>query len=132
VVAAYREVGRAGDVVRGLLPRVSEVVAVDDGSPDAIGAAAEAAGVRVVRRPLNRAQGAALATGLAHALARGADVVIPFDADGRHDPEDLPALVALVAPLRRDDADVVLGSRFLDDRSNPPPLRRAAAKDLPA
>ena len=122
VVAAYRETGRVGDVVRGLKDRVAEVVVVDDGSPDGTGPEAEAAGARVVRHPLNRGQGAALATGLAYALSRGADVVVTFDADGQHDPDDLPALTG---PILRGEADVALGSRFLDGRSNPPRLRRA-------
>ncbi len=122
VIAAYREAGRVGAVVRELKTRVTEVVVVDDGSPDRTGAEAEAAGARVIRHVLNRGQGAALATGLAYALARGADVVVTFDADGQHDPEDIPALTG---PILRGEADVALGSRFLDGRSNPPPLRRA-------
>lgn len=121
VVPAYREAGRVGATVHTLRPYVDDVVVVDDGSPDATGDEARAAGARVLRHLLNRGQGAALATGIAYALRRGADVVVTFDADGQHDPEDL---AALTAPLRDGSADVALGSRFLDGRSNPPPLRR--------
>ncbi|MBZ0234645.1 MAG: glycosyltransferase, partial [Deltaproteobacteria bacterium] len=53
-------------------------------------------------------QGAALQTGIDHAVRRGAGHIVTFDGDGRHAPEDIAALVAALA-----DADVALGSRFL-------------------
>jgi glycosyltransferase involved in cell wall biosynthesis len=66
--------------------------------------------VDVLRHPVNLGQGAALQTGIEHALARGAEIIVTFDSDGQHRIEDIPALLA---PLRRGEADVALGSRFL-------------------
>lgn len=124
VVAAYQEAAAIGDVVRGLRHLGWRVVVVDDGSADATGAEARAAGATVVRHAVNLGQGAALRTGFAFALADpGTRWVVTFDADGQHAPE---AVRALLAPLLRGEADVTLGSRFLDPAATAsvPPLRR--------
>lgn len=68
--------------------------------------------VRVVRHCLNRGQGAALQTGTDFALKNGADYIVHLDADGQHDPDDIPRLLK---PLFEAKADVVFGSRFLDN-----------------
>ncbi|MGH7476229.1 MAG: glycosyltransferase family 2 protein [Longimicrobiales bacterium] len=87
-----------------------EVLVVDNGSRDRTAAVAAAAGARVVREP-RRGYGAACLAGLA-ALKRGDadDVVAFFDADGSHDPAELPNLLA---PIRAGAAELVLGSRSL-------------------
>jgi glycosyltransferase involved in cell wall biosynthesis len=121
VIPAYREAGRIGAVVRGLLPQVAAVVVVDDGSPDETAAEAADAGAIVLRHALNRDQGAALRTGNEAALRLGAEVVVHFDADGQHDSADLPVLLY---PIARGEADVVLGSRFLGVSSVGMPLTR--------
>ncbi len=95
------------DVVARTLALVPCVVVVDDGSSDATGAVARAAGAHVLRHEANRGKGAALATGFAHALADGADGVATLDADGQHLPEELPKLLAAADA----GADLVLGVR---------------------
>ena len=72
---------------------------------------------------MNLGQGAALQTGMDYAVARGADIVVHFDADGQHRAEEIESLVA---PVLSDEADVVLGSRFLrgSDASEVPARRR--------
>jgi glycosyltransferase involved in cell wall biosynthesis len=62
----------------------------------------------VLTHPSNRGKGAALRTGIARALADGAAIVATLDADGQHAPAELPRLLA---PLARDEADLVLGAR---------------------
>jgi glycosyltransferase involved in cell wall biosynthesis len=125
VVAAFNEARALGPVVEGLRPYVAEIVVVDDGSADDTAAVARRAGAVVIRHPINRGQGAALQSGIALALARGADVVVTFDADGQHVAADVPRIVD---PVVRGKADVALGSRFLDGRSNVPPMRRLVLK----
>lgn len=110
VCPAYREEAVVGQVVSELRGAWPHVVVVDDGSPDHTAERARAAGARVVRHPINRGQGAALQTGIRYALEQGAQVVVTFDSDGQHDPADLPALIA---PIIKGEAEVVLGSRFL-------------------
>src|SRR5690349_9990172 len=121
VIAAYNEAGAITGVVRELLATCPNVVVVDDGSRDETWRAAHAGGAVVLRHMLNRGQGAALQTGITYALAQGAEVIVTFDADGQHRPEDIPALVA---PIARGEVDICLGSRFLEHGSAVPLGRR--------
>ncbi len=124
VVPAFDEEAALGGGVRGILafdPAI-DVVVVDDGSRDGTAGAAAAAGAVVVRLPFNLGIGAAVQTGFRYALERDYDVAVRLDGDGQHDPAELPKLLA---PLERDEADVVTGSRFHgDDGSYRPPLGR--------
>lgn len=121
IVPAFREETQIGAVVAGLRERNLDVVVVDDGSPDATAERAASAGATVLRHPINRGQGAALQTGLVHALRAGAEIVVTFDADGQHSPDDV---AALVAPIAAGECDIALGSRFLTTRNQIPPVRR--------
>jgi polyprenyl-phospho-N-acetylgalactosaminyl synthase len=121
VVAAYNEAGVIADVVRPLVSEGYAVVVVDDGSIDDTAKLARAAGAALLRHAINRGQGAALQSGLRYALERGARIVITFDADGQHAVEDLPRLLE---PILESEADVVLGSRFLEHTAAVPPIRR--------
>ena len=126
VVPLYNEEAVIGEVVRRVRDTFPKVVCVDDGSVDHSAAAAEAAGAAVVRHPVNLGQGAALQTGLEYAcLDPAMRYVVTFDADGQHRVDDA---VAMVDRLRRGEADVVFGSRFLDDRTDPGLLKRLVLK----
>lgn len=110
VVPAFNEAAIIRQSVASLRTRFPNVVVVDDGSGDATPAEALAAGAVVLQHAVNIGQGAALQTGIDYALAQGAGFVATFDADGQHHVEDL---VAMLAVLRAESLDVVLGSRFL-------------------
>lgn len=126
VVPAYNESARIGRTVSGLLHAGwTNVVVVDDGSRDDTAAVALRFAVWVVKHPLNRGQGAALQTGIAFALARGAEYIVTFDADGQHDPAEIPAVLA---PLRAGRADAALGSRFLGSTVDIPISRKVILK----
>lgn len=110
-VAAYNEAARIGEVVDGLRRHgYHDIIVVDDHSRDATRALARTAGAVVIRHAKNRGQGAALRTGIAAAVEKGADVVVTFDGDGQHDPSEI---ARLIAPVLAGKADVALGSRFL-------------------
>lgn len=94
VVPCYQGAATVGAVVRGARAAGLEVVVVDDGSTDDSGQVAEAAGATVLRHPGNRGKGAALASGFAWAARAGVDAVLTMDADGQHDPAEIPALRA--------------------------------------
>ena len=87
VIPAFREAKVLRGVVEGVRRLVPNVMVVDDGSGDATGAEALAGGATVLRHVLNLGQGAALQTGIDYVLARGAQFVFTFDADGQHPPE---------------------------------------------
>ncbi len=121
VIAAYNEAACIAEVVRDALTAVPNVVVVDDGSADDTTNQARAGGATVLTHLVNRGQGAALQTGITYALQHGAEYVVTFDADGQHDINDLPALIA---PIARGEVDICLGSRFLVAGSNVPTMRR--------
>ncbi|MGE5088242.1 MAG: glycosyltransferase family 2 protein [Candidatus Levyibacteriota bacterium] len=125
VIPAYNEGPVIADVVEAVRATWPNVVVVDDCSGDDTREAARSAGAIVVRHPINLGQGAALQTGIRHALSRGAEYVVTFDADGQHRPEDI---AVLLDAQRRSGAAVVIGSRFLGAAENLPPSRRALLK----
>jgi glycosyltransferase involved in cell wall biosynthesis len=112
VIPAYQEEARLGAVLEAVASAGldCEVVVVDDGSRDATAAVASRGGARVLRHPFNLGYGAALQTGYKYALERGARFVAQMDADGQHDPAEIALLLGVV---ERDEADLVVGSRFL-------------------
>jgi glycosyltransferase involved in cell wall biosynthesis len=120
-MAAYNEDGVIADVVRPLVDAGYSVVVVDDGSRDQTGARAREAGAAIVRHAVNRGQGAALQSGLRYALRHGAGILVTFDADGQHSADEIPKLVG---PIAARDADIVLGSRFLEHAADVPTARR--------
>jgi len=115
VIPTYEERDNLGPVVARLHAAVPEadVLVVDDGSPDGTGELADELAaadprIRVLHRTTKSGLGAAYLAGFAEALRDDYQVVVEMDADGSHPPEDLPALLAAL-----DDADVVLGSRYV-------------------
>lgn len=126
VIPAWNEAPRLRGVLASLIPQVSEIVVVDDGSGDETAEIARGESVHVIRHSLNRGQGAALKTGTLAALKLGAEVVVHLDADGQHDPA---MLSTLLAPLTSNQADIVYGSRFLGiEAEGMPPSRRVLLK----
>ena len=126
IIPAYNEQGRIRAAVLDAALFCDEVVVVDDGATDGSGEDARNAGAHVLRHVMNRGQGAALQTGTNYAVDQlDADIIIHFDADGQMQGKDIPELIA---PILRDDADVVLGSRFLGKESNMPLGRRVTLK----
>ncbi len=121
VVPAYNEARVVAGVVAELKLDAHRIVVVDDGSSDATAAVAAERGAVVLEHPINLGQGAALQTGIEFALARGAEIIVTFDADGQHRTADI---VRLIDALQTHRADFALGSRFLGSAVNMPALRR--------
>ncbi len=122
----YNEASVVGDVIRRVRTVFPHVVCVDDGSTDGSQEVARAAGAVVVQHPINLGQGAALQTGISYALEDPEMTsVVTFDADGQHRLEDAQAMVARIDS---GEADIVLGSRFLDSRTQLAPMKRLVLK----
>lgn len=107
LIPAYEEGPRVAGVVAATTPRLP-VLVVDDGSRDDTAARAEGAGATVLRQVPNAGKGAALRAGFASALDEGFDAVVTLDADGQHDPAEIPAFLAAFAAT---GAELVIGQR---------------------
>lgn len=122
LIPAFQEATRIAPVIEraaGHLP----VVVVDDGSKDDTVAVAEAAGATVLRQVPNQGKGAALRMGFRHALEADCEAVVTLDADGQHDPAEIPLFLdawsARGAPL-------VIGARTFTEM----PFVRRLANEL--
>ena len=105
VIPAYQEAAIIGSVIESvtsILPD-AEIIVVDDGSKDTTAEAARTAGAVVFSHPYNIGNGAAVKTGIR--MAKG-DLVILLDADGQHNPQDIPRLLA-----EAETHDMVVGAR---------------------
>lgn len=123
VVPAYNEAATIGGVVASLRASGYDCVCVvNDGSVDDTSRLANEAGAYVLDHAVNFGQGAALQTGITFALARGAEYICTFDADGQHDARSVRDLLAAI---EASGSDVALGSRFLRTASAVPIHRRA-------
>jgi glycosyltransferase involved in cell wall biosynthesis len=125
VVPAYNEADTVGDVVRAIQRHAPDwdVLVVDDGSTDKTGVHARTAGAELLRLPFNLGIGGAMQAGFVYALEQGYDLMVQVDADGQHDPGEIPKLID--ARDRHPDVDMVCGSRFLSaERDYPAPISR--------
>jgi polyprenyl-phospho-N-acetylgalactosaminyl synthase len=120
IIAAFNEAAVIGPIISDIVGRNYHVAVIDDGSQDATGQIALAAGATVVTHPVNLGQGAALQTGIKFALQHDAGYIVTFDADGQHRPSDIPRLINALVDSK---ATYALGSRFLGS-SRGMPLRR--------
>lgn len=109
LIAAYQAEGSVARVVAETRDLLDDVLVVDDGSSDATMQRARDAGARVERLPRHRGKGAALRRGFAAVVADGCAAVVTLDADGQHDPREIPRLVDTWRETR---AALVIGSRL--------------------
>jgi glycosyltransferase involved in cell wall biosynthesis len=111
IIPAFNEAGSIKGVIFAVRQHFSgDIVVIDDGSVDDTAELASAAGAVVLRHVCNLGIGAAVQTGFLYALERGYDFVVRQDGDGQHDPAQIPRLLDW---LEKDEADIVVGSRFL-------------------
>jgi polyprenyl-phospho-N-acetylgalactosaminyl synthase len=103
----------------------SNIVVVDDGSTDNTYQQALVAKVTILSHLINRGQGASLKTGIEYSLKEGADIIVTFDADGQHQVADIKNLIQ---PIISGEAEIVLGSRFLEIKNKIPFWRKRLLK----
>jgi glycosyltransferase involved in cell wall biosynthesis len=107
VIPAYNEAQRIQPVLQGVQPHLP-ILVVDDGSHDQTAAIAEAAGASVIRQHPNQGKGAALRAGFRYAMDNGYSAVLTLDADGQHDPAEIPAFIAA---WQSQPTDLLIGAR---------------------
>jgi len=112
-IPAWNEQESVADVIGDVRRAIgdADVLVVDDGSSDETAARARACGAIVASLPFNQGLGAALQTGYLFALREGYDFCAHLDADGQHPAEEV---ARLLAEVRADRADLVIGSRYRD------------------
>ena len=123
IIPAYNEepnVAQVIEAIRTCLP-AADLLVIDDGSQDRTAEAASQTGAKVVSLPYNMGYGAALQTGYKYARDNGYQVLAQIDADGQHDPTYILDMLDLI---RRGEADVVIGSRFLVDNGYRAPFAK--------
>lgn len=123
IVPAYNEEHSLPGVMSDLQEHFPEgdILVIDDGSRDRTAEIARAAGVSVVRLPFNLGIGGAVQTGYRYAHRHGYDIAVQFDGDGQHVAAEI---AGLIEAIRKDRADLVVGSRFLDRGDYRPPFFR--------
>lgn len=102
-----------------------EVIVIDDGSTDNTVEISEKVGATVLHHNVNRGKGVALKTGFDY--AKDFDIVVTIDADGQHNPDEIPNLIQ---PIIDGDADIVNGSRYLDGFDNDTPKYRRVGQTV--
>lgn len=119
IIPAYNEQKNIQQVVAGAIKHFP-VLVVDDGSLDKTADIAEQAGARVLRHVPNQGKGAALRLGFQAVLDSDCQAVVTLDADGQHDPAEIPSFLEA---FQRGQADLIIGKR---DFNQIPPIRRLA------
>jgi len=103
------------DIVTRARRYVDRVIVVDDGSTDNTCEIAKATGAEVIRHETRQGAGAATRSAFEAAKTYDADILITLDGDGQHNPDEIPQVLA---PILRGEADLVIGSRFLQPNLN--------------
>jgi glycosyltransferase involved in cell wall biosynthesis len=126
IIPAYNEEIGIGSIILNVQRYVDHVLVVDDGSNDSTADIAELAGAEVIRHHQNQGKGAALKTGFSR--VGGYDAVVTIDADGQHNPQEIPKLLE---PIIKGEADLVNGSRYIEGgEKNTPKYRRVGQSVL--
>jgi glycosyltransferase involved in cell wall biosynthesis len=108
LIPAYNAQGTLGSVLKKVEPLEIDTIVVDDGSSDETKRVASEIGVHLLRHPFNLGKGAALQTGFRYALQRDYEVIITLDADGQHDPLEIPSLLKIFQSVK---PDILIASR---------------------
>jgi len=124
---AYNEEKNIAAIIIKLKQITDTIIVCDDGSSDLTSKIASELGAMTVVHQKNMGYGAAIASLFSKAREIGVDVLITFDADGQHRLDDIKVVME---PILKDEADIVIGSRFLNESSNVPKYRKIGIKTI--
>lgn len=108
LIPAYNAAETLGPILEKILSLQIDTIVVDDGSLDETKQVVSSHGVHLLEHPYNLGKGAALRTGFRYILLKGYQVVITLDADGQHDPSEIPSLLRIFRGIK---PDILIGSR---------------------
>jgi glycosyltransferase involved in cell wall biosynthesis len=121
-IPAYNEEDTIAKIILLTKKYVDKVIVCDDGSTDLTGEIAVGLSALLIKHTQRKGYGAAVRSLFNKAIKLGADLVVTLDGDGQHNPDELPMLIE---PILQGNADMVIGSRFIDENANDVPrLRR--------
>ena len=115
VIPCLNEGQFISDIVTRARKYADVVIVIDDGSTDNTAEAAEKAGAKVIKHEARQGAGAATRTAFEAAKRYDADILVTLDGDGQHNPDEIPQVLA---PILSGEADLVIGSRFLQPNLN--------------
>lgn len=125
LLPAYNEEVSIASMILLSLQYADEVIVIDDGSTDRTPQVSQLAGATVLRHDANKGKGAALKTGFKY--AKDYDIIVTIDADGQHNPSEIPALLK---PIEDGVADIVNGSRYINGRDTSTPKYRRVGQTV--
>ena len=126
-IPAFNEEKNIGKVIVTLKKITNDIIVCDDGSNDLTKEIAEGLGAKVISHTKNMGYGEAIKSIFNEAKKKEADILVTFDADGQHRPEDIKRVTK---PIIDQEAEVVIGSRFLKNETNMPKYRKIGVKVL--
>jgi glycosyltransferase involved in cell wall biosynthesis len=124
---AYNEEKNIAGIIIKLQKIVDHVIVCNDGSTDSTGLIAQKMGAIVINHEKNMGYGASIRSIFLKANELNADVLVTFDADGQHRVEDIQTVLE---PIMKNEADIIIGSRFLGDDKQVPRYRKAGIKTI--
>lgn len=128
-IPAFNESRSIAEIINKAKIYADRVLVYDDGSTDDTYEIAKTAGATVIKSPKNSGYGTAIRALFQAARDQNADIMITLDSDGQHNPDHIPRLIE---PLRTQNYDIVIGSRFLskDDKEKVPRYRSLGIKTI--
>jgi glycosyltransferase involved in cell wall biosynthesis len=120
-IPAYNEEKNIAKIITQLREYSDEIIVCDDGSNDLTSEISKQLGAIVIKHEKNRGYGAAINSLFLKAKELDSDIFVTFDADGQHRIEDIPIVTK---PIENKEVDLVVGSRFLDTKSEEMPNYR--------
>jgi glycosyltransferase involved in cell wall biosynthesis len=127
-IPAFNEEKTIAGIILKLQKVADKVIVCNDGSSDLTGDIAERLGAIVINHPKNLGYGAGIRSIFLKAKELDADILVTFDADGQHRIEDVKSVIE---PLQKNEADIVIGSRFIGGNNDGvPKYRKAGIKTI--
>ena len=124
-IPAYNEEKNIASIITKLKKITDSIIVCDDGSSDTTSDISKNLGAIVITHKKNMGYGVAITSIFQKAKELNSDLLVTFDADGQHRVEDIEKVVE---PIKNNTADLVIGSRFLDKKSNVPNYRKIGIK----
>ncbi|MFH1836683.1 MAG: glycosyltransferase family 2 protein [Candidatus Omnitrophota bacterium] len=116
IIPAYNEEKYIGSVIKAVRNKGVDVIVVDDGSSDNTANYGREAGAHLLKNERNEGKGRALRKGFEYVREKGYNYIFTLDADGQHDPEDIPKFIE---KMRVSGSDIVAGNRLANPRNMP-------------